>query len=177
MYVNYSGTGHTILGNGTGNVSINAGTNPSYKLHVGGTLGVTGNTTFAGTISANYAGGQIKITGGSLSSGIFQATASPNLFIGDWDTATKGISLNVSTGVTTFSGNVLPSTNGTLDLGSTSNRWSTIYTSDLSLNNGIGDWTIVEGEDDLFLYNNKKGKVYKFALTEVDPNVATPKIS
>jgi hypothetical protein len=77
----------------------------------------------------------------------------------------------------TFYGNVLPAANGTQDLGSTSQRWSTIYTSDLSLNNGIGDWTIVEGEDDLFLYNNKKGKVYKFALTEVDPNMATPKKS
>jgi hypothetical protein len=77
----------------------------------------------------------------------------------------------------TFYGNVLPAANGTQDLGSTGARWSTIYTSDLSLNNGIGDWTIVEGEDDLFLYNNKKGKVYKFALTEVDPNVATPKKS
>jgi hypothetical protein len=77
----------------------------------------------------------------------------------------------------TFYGNVLPAANGTQDLGSTSARWSTVYTSDLSLNNGIGDWTIVEGEDDLFLYNNKKGKVYKFALTEVDPNIATPKKS
>jgi hypothetical protein len=77
----------------------------------------------------------------------------------------------------TFYGNVLPAANGTQDLGSTSQRWSTVYTSDLSLNNGIGDWTIVEGEDDLFLYNNKKGKVYKFALTEVDPNMATPKKS
>jgi hypothetical protein len=74
-------------------------------------------------------------------------------------------------------GTLYPAANGTQDLGGASNRWSTIYTSDLSLNNGIGDWTIVEGEDDLFLYNNKKGKVYKFALTEVDPNVATPKKS
>jgi len=74
-------------------------------------------------------------------------------------------------------GNVTPGANGTQDLGSAALRWSTVYTSDLSLNNGIGDWTIVEGEDDLFLYNNKKGKVYKFALTEVDPNVATPKKS
>lgn len=74
-------------------------------------------------------------------------------------------------------GGLQPVVNGTQDLGSATNRWSTIYTSDLSLNNGIGDWTIVEGEDDLFLYNNKKGKVYKFALTEVDPSVATPKIS
>ena len=83
----------------------------------------------------------------------------------------------IQTGGATFTGNVLPEANGTRDLGSTSYRWSTVYTSDLSLNNGIGDWTIVEGEDDLFLYNNKKGKVYKFALTEVDPNVATPKKS
>ena len=77
----------------------------------------------------------------------------------------------------TSGGTVQPGANGTQDLGSSALRWSTIYTSDLSLNNGIGDWTIVEGEDDLFLYNNKKGKVYKFALTEVDPNVATPKKS
>jgi hypothetical protein len=77
----------------------------------------------------------------------------------------------------TFYGNVLPAANGTQDLGSAGARWSTVYTSDLSLNNGIGDWTIVEGEDDLFLYNNKKGKVYKFALTEVDQNMATPKKS
>ena len=87
------------------------------------------------------------------------------------------IVIDGTNGNTTFAANVLPAANGTQDLGSSSYRWSTIYTSDLSLNNGIGDWTIVEGEDDLFLYNNKKGKVYKFALTEVDPSVATPKKS
>jgi hypothetical protein len=76
-----------------------------------------------------------------------------------------------------MTGSILPGATGTYDLGSATARWGTVYTSDLSLNNGIGDWTIVEGEDDLFLYNNKKGKVYKFALTEVDPSVATPKMS
>ena len=84
---------------------------------------------------------------------------------------------NTFVGNQTVTGNILPEANGTRDLGSAALRWSTVYTSDLSLNNGIGDWTIVEGEDDLFLYNNKKGKVYKFALTEVDPNIATPKKS
>ena len=74
-----------------------------------------------------------------------------------------------------INGNILPGTNATRDLGSSSLRWSTIYTSDLSLKNENGDWTIVEGEDDLFLYNNKKGKVYKFALTEVDPATAPAK--
>ena len=88
-----------------------------------------------------------------------------------------GTTTTNSAGKLQVAGNIVPEANGTRDLGSTSYRWSTVYTSDLSLNNGIGDWTIVEGEDDLFLYNNKKGKVYKFALTEVDPNIATPKKS
>jgi len=72
-------------------------------------------------------------------------------------------------------GTILPLSNGTLNLGSSSARWNTIFTSDLSLNNGIGDYTIVEGENDLFLYNNKQNKVYKFMLQEVNANDATPK--
>jgi hypothetical protein len=74
------------------------------------------------------------------------------------------------------SGNVLPGANGTQDLGSTSLRWANIYTSDLHLNNGIGNYTIVEGEEDLFLYNNKNGKTYKFVLAEVDPSEAPKKM-
>ena len=68
-----------------------------------------------------------------------------------------------------------PATNGGPNLGSATFASATVYTSDLSLSNGIGDWTIVEGEDDLFIYNNKSGKVYKFALTEVAPATAPPK--
>ena len=79
--------------------------------------------------------------------------------------------------VITSTGVVRPGANGTQDFGTSSYRWGTIYTSDLSLSNGIGDYTIVEGEDDLFLYNNKRDKVYKFALIEVDPTTATPKKS
>jgi hypothetical protein len=77
----------------------------------------------------------------------------------------------------TSAGVVQPGANGTQDLGTSSLRWATIYTSDLSLSNGIGDYTIVEGENDLFLYNNKQNKVYKFLLAEVDPADATPKKS
>jgi hypothetical protein len=74
-------------------------------------------------------------------------------------------------------GNILPGANGTQNLGSDSLRWATVFTSDLSLSNGIGDYTIVEGENDLFLYNNKQNKVYKFVIEEVDPSIATPKKS
>jgi len=74
-----------------------------------------------------------------------------------------------------MSGSLLPTVTGTLNLGSATFRWGTIYTADLDLNNGVGDWTIVEGEDDLFIYNNRNGKVYKFALYEVAPATAPPK--
>ena len=70
----------------------------------------------------------------------------------------------------------IPATNDNYDLGSTSKRWSNIYTADLQLSNKgktndvdntWGDYTIQEGESDLFLINNRNGKKYKFNLTEV----------
>jgi len=75
----------------------------------------------------------------------------------------------------TSSGHITPGANGTQNLGSSSLRWNTVYTSDLDLSNGIGDYTIVEGENDLFLYNNKQCKVYKFMLEQVCAECATPK--
>ena len=90
-------------------------------------------------------------------------------------TGSNGFSLTVSS--LSVSGNILPSANITYNLGSATARWANVYVGDLSLSNGIGDWTIVEDEDDLFIYNNKKNKVYKFNLTEVDPSVVPPKIN
>jgi len=76
-----------------------------------------------------------------------------------------------------FYGHAYPATNNSYDLGSSSYRWRNIYTQDLQLSNeavgdnGIdgtwGNYTIVEGESDLFLKNNRSGKTYKFNLTEV----------
>ena len=74
------------------------------------------------------------------------------------------------------SGNLVPGSNNTYDLGSSSLRWNNIYTNDLNLSNKgstnsvdntWGDYTIQEGESDLFLINNRSGKKYKFNLTEV----------
>ena len=71
---------------------------------------------------------------------------------------------------------IYPSSNNTYDLGSSSYRWRNLYTNDLNLSNEgssndvdgtWGDWTIQEGESDLFLKNNRSGKKYKFNLTEV----------
>ena len=74
-------------------------------------------------------------------------------------------------------GHVEPSADNTYDLGGSSKRWRNIYTGDLNLSNEgsandvdgtWGQYTIQEGEDDLFLINRRTGKKYKFNLTEVD---------
>ena len=72
--------------------------------------------------------------------------------------------------------NFVPSSDNGLDLGSSSKRWQNVYTTDLQLSNEgstndidgtWGNYTIQEGESDLFLINNRSGKKYKFNLTEV----------
>ena len=76
----------------------------------------------------------------------------------------------------TADGHFRPASNDTYDIGTTSDRVRNIYTNDLHLSNEggsndvdgtWGNWTIQEGESDLFLKNNRSGKKYKFNLTEV----------
>ena len=76
----------------------------------------------------------------------------------------------------TQNGYLVPASNNAKDLGTSSLRWRNIYTNDLNLSNKgstnsvdntWGDYTIQEGESDLFLINNRSGKKYKFNLTEV----------
>ena len=73
-------------------------------------------------------------------------------------------------------GTLWPQTNDLSDLGTSTHRWRNIYTNDLNLSNKDGandvdgtwgNYTIQEGESDLFLINNRNGKKYKFNLTEV----------
>jgi len=74
-------------------------------------------------------------------------------------------------------GDIYPRSSDSYDLGSSSLRWRNIYTNDLNLSNEgsvndvdgtWGDYTMQEGENDLFLINNRSGKKYKFNLTEVN---------
>ena len=74
-------------------------------------------------------------------------------------------------------GNVEPYFGGSYDLGASNNRWQNLYVNDLQLSNESsggnsvdgtwGDWTLQEGEDTIFMLNNRNGKKYKMNLTEV----------
>ena len=74
------------------------------------------------------------------------------------------------------SGHLIPGANNTYRLGSPTVRWQDVYTNDLNLSNEggsnkvdntWGDYTIQEGADDLFIINNRNGKMFKFMLQEV----------
>lgn len=83
---------------------------------------------------------------------------------------------NITVGNIT-SNNILPAAHNTYDLGSNSVRFANIYSADLQLSNRDatpnsvdgtwGDWTLQEGEDDIFMINNRSGKKYKINLTEI----------
>jgi len=88
-----------------------------------------------------------------------------------------GINSTTPSGRLDVGGNILPDADNTRDLGSASKRWANIYTGDLNLSNEgavndvdgtWGQYTIQEGENDLFLINRRTGKKYKFNLTEVN---------
>jgi hypothetical protein len=163
-----------------GDVTISAGTIEAFSF------GVNSNSTFA-----------FGSTNGRRAAIIAHETVGDSGLQFGWDTVDKTGIIAGSANVTgagidfytyngsswanrmrvTKDGTVQPGANGTQDLGTSSLRWATVFTSDLSLSNGIGDYTIVEGENDLFLYNNKQNKVYKFVIEEVDPSIATPKKS
>lgn len=74
--------------------------------------------------------------------------------------------------------NLIPSANNSYNLGTTDLRWANIYTNDLHLSNEnkeggneidgtTGNWTIQEGQENLYIINNKNGKKFKINLTEI----------
>jgi|TARA_R100000081_G_scaffold21580_1_gene9309 hypothetical protein len=78
----------------------------------------------------------------------------------------------------TATGHILPGATDTYDLGSTSAVWRDIYTGDLHLSNEAknqgnkvdgtkGNWTLQEGQDDIFMINNISGEKFKIKLEKV----------
>lgn len=126
-----------------------------------------GNDT--GNKAVMFVNGSARTADGGANGLTFRNDAGP-LTLG-----TTGQVTNLSGSSLSVTGTTSPSASNTYDLGTASLRWRNIYTNDLQLSNGIGDYTIVEGAEDLFLYNNKTGKTFKFALIEVDPSIVPPK--
>ena len=95
-----------------------------------------------------------------------------------FDGSTLTVTGAITTTGNTTTDHVLPNATDTYDLGGVSNVWRNLYTGDLHLSNEgkkegnevdgtKGNWTIQEGSEDLYIFNNKSGKKYKFKLEEI----------
>ena len=187
MQIYHDGNNSLIQDSGTGHVQVRSGT---FTV---GNAGLTKTSAIFNSGSGqqlNFNNNQKFITTntGVVVSGICTATS----FSGDGSnltglnvdaTALKDGSGNVivqasATAVSVTAGkHVNPASTNTTDLGTTSLRWRNLYTQDLQLSNESsggndvdgtwGNYTIQEGESDLFLINNRSGKKYKFLLQEV----------
>ena len=71
---------------------------------------------------------------------------------------------------------LLPSSTNSIDLGSASKRWANLYVNDMHFSNkgktndidgSWGDWTLQEGEEDIFMINNRTGKKFKIAMIPI----------
>ena len=156
----------------------------TYQTPPTGGIPASGGT-FTGDISVAGGLGAITVSGNSdirFNSGTWTGNAtkiqshSNYLYI---QSDSAGIILRGPTSdrwIVDSSGHFVPSGNNAYNIGNTSNRVANIYVNDFHLSNKghsnemdgtWGDWTIQEGESDLFLKNNRSGKKYKFNLTEV----------
>ena len=163
---------------GEGGTTLNAEANLTFN---GTTLNVTGTVTASGTIESTGTGagvggkfGQISVGAGGVYNTIQNTVANTPIHLqysntGDIKCNEGGGDLRTA--------DIIPLTNNSASLGTNSIRWANIHTNDLNLSNEgssndvdgtWGQYTIQEGENDLFLINKRSGKRYKFLLQEID---------
>jgi len=137
---------------------------------------VSGNSESGITVTYQDSDGTLDFSVASQTDNNFTTTLKNKL---------DGIAAGATVGLPTSGGEltgdltthvVKPDGNNSRSLGTSSARWSDVFTNDLHLSNKgsknefdntWGDFTIQEGENDLFLKNNRNGKKYKFNLTEI----------
>ena len=151
---NFTDTNFFVSGTIGSKNSTNAGTSV-----FGGDLVVSGAIYDA---AGNVLGsGGVNYTGGFGSNNqMITADGSGNI-VAESNITFNGSSLSVS-------GDILPASDNSHNLGSPSFRFANIYTGDLHLRNERGHWQIVEEADALTVINRLTGKRYKMVLEPYD---------
>jgi len=131
--------------------------------------GFTAFYNTGGSQLSGYVGDGANLGGGAGTDDLTLRSVADMYFL--YSNGTLGLKMNTS-------GHITPGADNTQDLGSSSLRWRNIYTADLQLSNEgkeggneidgtTGDWTIQEGDENLFVINRITGKKFKMNLTEV----------
>lgn len=152
-----------------------------------GQLGINFHQNDPGLYFKTKSGALVKAGPAFISDSAPAPTNHTNLSLGEmWlDTTSPSATLKFWTGTTWRDGgldlnslgaNLVPKHDATYTLGMPGWRWKDIYLMDVNLcnrdsSNDVdgtwGNYTIQEGEDNLYLLNRRNGKTYKFVLEEV----------
>jgi len=133
---------------------------------------VFGNPNDYGFLGSNWGNWDIRKTVG----GALYTNNSTTYYLNPQ--STSHIYILTTGGPSSFGQQVAPSTDNAYNLGTGSLRWANIYTADMHLSNKgkeggneidgtTGEWTIQEGDENLFAINRTTGKKFKMNLTEV----------
>jgi len=172
-------TNNNQLVNGAGYVTTDTNTQLSNEQvqDIVGNM-VSGNSESGITVTYQDSDGTLDFSVSSQTDNNFTTTLKNKL-----DGIASGANVGIAASGGEFTGNitthdVIPDGNDSRDLGSSSNRWRDLYVNDLQLSNkgkeggnsvdgSWGDWTLQEGEDQIYMLNNRNGKKYKMNLTEI----------
>jgi hypothetical protein len=176
---NLSTASYALIGGSYGNNAFNAVAGGTRLMFGGGNSDAVDNY-YIGTNMEDVGGNYNKLdlrwhTGIRMGA---QASYGGIRFYNNEDLGSVLFSIGFSDGNVRSHTNLLPSANNSYNLGSASLRWANLYTNDLHLSNEgkeggneidgtTGDWTLQEGQENLYIINNKNGKKFKIDLTEI----------
>ena len=147
-------------------VQMNATNTTAGTHYVTFSDSATGNEDLRTDSTFTYNPGTDTLTVGTFNGNSTGLTGDPSISVGD----------------ITLKGNILPDANATRNIGEVGNTFQNIHCVNMfagdchfsnkrkggnDIDGSWGDWTMQEGEETLFLLNNRNGKKYKMNLTEV----------
>ena len=159
--------------NGSANIDL-PGVNTAGNQNTSGNAATATNATQFGGLTLSASGNRWGVVPFVSSGGVTEIGRYIDFHTSDGSTADNVGRIDMDGSDFVFDHSIVPT--GSINLGSSGARWQNLYVNDLKLSNKggandvdgtWGDFTIQEGENDLFLKNHRNGKIYKFNLTEV----------
>ena len=183
LQIKYHGNVGYIDFNGSNNLQTKIPPNKYYQVQNRTTGDNLIEAQAGGALSLWHAGSKKfeTVTGGIKVTGAYAlAASSGNNPIIDNADGGQGRNLYFKTGgsarlIIQEDGHTRPASDNTYDLGTANDRWRNLYTTDLHLSNKgktndvdgtWGDWTLQEGENKIFMINNRTGKKYSLKMEE-----------
>ena len=149
-----------------GKVTLNATNTTDGTHYILFSDSATGNEDVRTDTALTYNPGTNTLSGISITGNATGLVGDPSISVGD----------------ITIKGNLVPDSNNARDIGEATKAFANVYCINMyagdchfsnekkggnDIDGTWGDWTLQEGEETIFLKNNRNGKKYKMNLTEV----------